>query len=72
MIREENRALDVVFRLGVKVLEITSLFLPPVTGFKAITLAWKALRAVWDLFRELQSPFTKEPAPWRTGMLMAT
>ena len=72
MIREENRALDVVFRLGVKVLEIASLFLPPVTGFKAITLAWKALRAVWDLFRELQSPFTKEPAPWRTGMLMAT
>lgn len=71
-IREENRALDVVFRLGLKVLEIASAFTPPVAGFQAVRLAWRVLRAVWDLFRSLQTPKEKGPPQWRTGMLLAT
>ncbi|OYW75528.1 MAG: hypothetical protein B7Z37_12915 [Verrucomicrobia bacterium 12-59-8] len=72
LIRDENRALDVVLRLGLKVLKIASTFTPPLAGFVAMTWVWQVLRAVWDLFRDLQAPFVNESAPWRTGMLMTT
>jgi len=71
-IRDENRALDVVIRLGLKVLEIASCFTPPLSGFKTIQLAWRVLSMVWDFFRQLQTEFREEPVPWRTGMLMTT
>lgn len=54
-IRKENHAFDVVFRLGLKVLEIASAFTPTLAGFKAVTPAWRVLRRLGSLPRSVGS-----------------
>ena len=71
-IAEENRALDVVLRVGCLVLKVASVFVPGAGAFTFVRLALDVFREVWNLFRELQDTGEEEAPAWRTGMLMAT